>query len=137
MNSKTFLSLSLAITSLALSASPIFANPLRSNNPLRPALAQAPEAEAPISENWADFAEVKDGFMQGCIGTETLAEEAATTKQNYCQCAFEAYSNRYSPQQFLQINTLANRAEEDGPTLVNLMMAPELNSCAEKTGFEF
>ncbi len=159
MNSKILLSLSFAFTSVVLAANPLLANPLHSN--LRPVnsnasallrnqtlshsnnryLAQTPdtqatEAQAPISENWVDFPEIEAGFMEGCVGTETLAAGQATTKQSYCQCAFEAYSGRFSPQQFLQINALANRAEEDGPLLVNLMMAPELESCSATTGYQ-
>jgi hypothetical protein len=130
MNSKLFLSLGFTFASLGLFANPLFANPLDSNS-------QAELTEISNNEDWAGFPEIKDGFMQGCVGTESLAAEQATTKQNYCQCAFESYSGRFSPQEFLQINTLVSRIGEDGPLMVNLMMSPELGSCSDKTGYQF
>jgi hypothetical protein len=129
MNSKLFLSLGLTLASLALFANPLFANPLEPNSPDEP-------TQASNNEDWSGFPEIKDGFMQGCVGAEPLAAEQATTKQNYCQCAFESYSGRFSPQEFLQINTLVSRIEEDGLLMVSLMMRPELDSCSEKTGYQ-
>ena len=86
--------------------------------------------------DWSEANDIKVGFMQGCIGSESTDSDTVETKQNYCQCAFSEYSERYTPYQFLQINTLATRIGEDGPLLVNLMMGREMNNCAEKTGFE-
>lgn len=84
---------------------------------------------------WSEMAYLKDGFLQGCVGEEQLSGEQSTIKHNYCQCAFDAYSERYSPYQFLQINTLATQIGEDGISLVNLMMDLELKGCSESTGF--
>jgi hypothetical protein len=138
MNSKLFFSLGFTFASLALFANPLLANPLDSNS--QPEVAQASSQasdQASNNEDWSGFPEIKDGFMQGCVGADSLAAEQATTKQSYCQCAFESYSGRFSPQEFLQINTLVSRIGEDGPLMVNLMMSPELNGCSEKTGYQF
>jgi hypothetical protein len=98
-------------------------------------VAQATE-ETPEEQQWEDVPQIQEGFMKGCVGTETLDEAAATTKQNYCQCAFESYSGRYSPLQFQQIEAVASRLGEEGPLLVSVMMAPELDGCSTTTGFD-
>jgi hypothetical protein len=146
MNSRTFFSFSLACATLALFANPLLASPLERQRLLdtreernlaqtEDSAVENPVTEDPAAEQWADAEDIKSGFLEGCVGTEELAE-AAATKQAYCQCAFEAYSGRYSPLQFRQINALASRMEADGPVLVNLLMLPELNRCSAETGFQ-
>ena len=141
MNFKRFLSLGFVSASFLCLALPVKAQIAADM-----AVERNQEAvESPISEKqapsiemaeWSDSNDIKEGFIQGCMGNETLDADLAETKENYCQCAFDEYANRYTPYQFLQINTLANRIGEEGLLLVNLMMGREMNSCAEKTGFE-
>lgn len=142
MNSQKLLSLSAVVSSLIwlLTPSPLFANP-RLNGTLRQTQTPSPNtsvAQTPAEgDRWENFPQIQTGFMQGCLGSEELAEAQAETKRNYCECAFDAYSGRFSPQQFRQIDALATRIGEDGPLLVSVMMAPELGSCSEKTGYQF
>ena len=85
---------------------------------------------------WPDAASIKDSFLQGCIDEEPRAALERRTKRNFCQCAFSAYSGRFSPYQFMQVNALASQIGEDGILLVNLMMTHEMKVCSEETGFE-
>lgn len=85
---------------------------------------------------WPEAISLKEGFTQGCMGEEPTSLFERRTKRNFCECAFEAYSERYSPYQFMQINALATQIGEDGILLVNLMMGNNMNACAEETGFE-
>lgn len=94
-------------------------------------------AEDSVTE-WSDLPEIKSGFIQGCVGeVAQLTEQQAAIKENYCQCAFEAYSSRYTPQQVLQVNAISSQIGENGLALVNLIMAPDLNSCASLTAHQF
>jgi hypothetical protein len=74
--------------------------------------------------------------LQGCIDEEPSAVSERRTKRNFCQCAFSAYSGRFSPYQFMQVNALASQIGEDGILLVNMMMTHEMKACSEETGFE-
>ena len=85
---------------------------------------------------WSDATNIKDSFLQGCISEEPRAALERRTKRNFCQCAFSAYSGRFSPYQFVQVNALASQIGEDGILLVNLMMTHEMKVCSEETGFE-
>lgn len=73
--------------------------------------------------------------MQGCIGQQNLQPAQRKIKQSFCQCAFNAYKTRYTPQIFSQINALAVQVGQDGPRLVNLMMKPELERCSTQTNY--
>jgi len=95
------------------------------------------ETTVAVSESWSEVPEIKEGFLAACVGEGLLPTDQANTKRNYCECAFDVYAERYTPQHFLQINSLATKLGPEGPSLVNLMMAAELNICADTTGFEF
>jgi hypothetical protein len=90
---------------------------------------------AATSNDWKDFANIETGFMQGCMGKQALPAAQKKIKQDFCQCAFVSYKNRYSPQVFMQMNALAVKIGQDGPALVSVMMKPELDSCFERTGY--
>lgn len=80
--------------------------------------------------DWSQFANTEKEFMQGCMGQKKLSPVEKRIKQNFCQCAFNAYKTRYTPQIFTQINALALQTGENGPRLVNLMMKPEIDRCS-------
>ena len=89
----------------------------------------------PLSTNWADFPNLEKGFMDSCMGQTQLPASQRVTKSNFCQCAMNAYKNRYTPELFLKINALANQGGQPAILLTGLMMEPELNTCAVRTGF--
>jgi len=95
----------------------------------------APVTPAPTSNDWKDFPNITTGFMQGCMGTQTLPADQKKIRQNFCQCAFTNYKSRYSPQVFMQMNNLAVQIGQNGPLLVSLMMKPELDMCITRTGY--
>lgn len=140
MQFRSYLCLPAAVASVLLFAPAINAQTLLES--LRSTDATAEEIEPTLEEStvekWSDIPEIKSGFMQGCVGeVDQLTEQQAIVKENYCQCAFEAYSSRYTPQQVLQVNALSSEIGENGLVLVNLMMAPDLNSCADSTNYQF
>jgi hypothetical protein len=73
--------------------------------------------------------------MQGCVGQQNPQPNQSRIKQSFCQCAFNAYKSRYTPQLFSQINALALQVGQEGPRLVNLMMKPELDRCSAQTNY--
>ena len=123
-----------AITITGISLSSLVLSPLltlaqtRTNTP-------APANTAAISNDWKNFANIETGFMQGCMGTQVLPAAQKKIKQDFCQCAFASYKNRYTPQVFIQMNALAVKIGQDGPALVSVMMKPELDFCFAKTGY--
>ncbi len=101
-----------------------------------PSYSQTEEpASPPVSNDWKDYGNIEQGFMQGCIGKQLLPAAQRRIKQEFCQCAFLSYKNRYAPQTFMQMNALAVDIGEKGPALVNLMMRPEMDVCITRTGF--
>jgi hypothetical protein len=95
----------------------------------------APAPTAPLSNDWKDYGNIEQGFMQGCIGKQLLPAAQKKVRQEFCQCALLSYKNRYAPQSFMQMNALANELGDKGPALVNLMMRPEMDVCFTRTGF--
>ena len=100
-----------------------------------PSYSQPTEPEPPISNDWKDYGNIEQGFMQGCMGKQLLPAAQKKIKQEFCQCAFLSYKNRYAPQTFMQMNALAIDIGEKGPALVNLMMRPEMDVCITRTGY--
>lgn len=103
-----------------------------------PAIAQEIAQDNPnntLSDNWTDFPVVAAQFQEGCLGTETLTPEQTQAKENFCQCIWQEYQIRYTPTTFAKINTLVSQLGSDGLTLVNIMLEPELNSCARITDY--
>lgn len=90
---------------------------------------------APISNNWKDYSNIEAGFMQGCLGKQALLPAQKRVKQSFCQCAFTAYKTRYTPQTFMQINSLVVKIGQDGTSLLGLMMQPEVEACFTETGY--
>jgi hypothetical protein len=96
---------------------------------------KAPLTPAATSNNWKDFPDIGTGFMQGCIGEQVLPAAQKKIRQNFCQCAFTSYKNRYTPKVFMQMNSLAVQIGPNGPLLVSLMMKPEVDRCSVQTGY--
>ncbi|MEA5569029.1 hypothetical protein [Anabaena sp. UHCC 0399] len=94
-----------------------------------------PPTNPPAPTNWSQVPNTEKEFMQGCVGQQNLQPNQRRIKQNFCQCAFNAYKARYTPQLFSQINVLAVQVGQDGPRLVNLMMKPELDRCSAQTNY--
>lgn len=101
-----------------------------------PSGAQQPTASpANVPTNWSQATKTQGEFMQGCTGSQPLTAAQRRAKENFCRCAFGAYKARYTPQTFLQINSLALKLGAEGPRLVSLMMKPDLDRCSTQTGY--
>ena len=70
-----------------------------------------------------------DGFTKGCLRGETpgIADQGA-----YCGCLADAYTSRYNGFGLAKISNLSGPMGPKGAELVNLMMAPEMASCADQ-----
>jgi hypothetical protein len=126
------------LSAIRFSALPLF---LALLTPTGVALSQntnvAPKSQqSSPSSNWSKFSNISQKFMQGCMGSQSLLPSEKRIRQNYCQCALNAYQVRYTPELFSEINTYVVKIGKDAPVLVNLMMNPELNQCAIQTGYK-
>jgi hypothetical protein len=121
----------IAITAISVSSSIFITLSAQSQTP------DTAPSTPQISNDWKDFSSIEQGFMQGCVGKQSLPTAQSKIKKDFCQCAFLGYKNRYTPQVFIQMNSLAVKIGQDGPTLVSLMMKPELDTCSMRTGFKF
>jgi hypothetical protein len=70
-----------------------------------------------------------DGFNRGCVRGET---PGVFDQATYCTCLSEAYTSRYNGFALAQISNLSGPMGPKGAELVNLMMAPEMASCADQ-----
>ena len=68
-----------------------------------------------------------DGFNRGCVRGET---PGVVDQPAYCSCLSDAYTSRYNGFALAQISNLSGPMGPKGAELVNLMMAPEMASCA-------
>ena len=71
----------------------------------------------------------RDGFERGCNQGKT---EGVTNQKGYCTCMANSFQSRYSGQELSAISQAANVLGENGPTVINLMMAPEAKACIAK-----
>ena len=117
----------LSLSSLLLTSFPSQAQ----NRPSQPRNNTSPA----VANDWSQSPNTEKEFLQGCMGQQNLQPAQRRSKQNFCQCAFNAYKTRYTPQIFSQINALAVQVGQDGPRLVNLMMKPELDRCSAQTNY--
>ncbi|CAK27531.1 Uncharacterized secreted protein [Synechococcus sp. RCC307] len=70
-----------------------------------------------------------DGFNRGCVRGET---PGVLDQPAYCSCLAKAYTSRYNGFALAQISNLSGPMGPKGAELVNLMMAPEMASCADQ-----
>ena len=68
-----------------------------------------------------------EGFSKGCVRGET---PGVFDQPAYCSCLSDAYTSRYNGFALAQISNLSGPMGPKGAELVNLMMAPEMASCA-------
>ena len=70
-----------------------------------------------------------EGFSKGCVRGET---PGVVDQEAYCGCMADAYTSRYNGFALAQISNLSGPMGPKGAELVNLMMAPEMASCADQ-----
>ena len=70
-----------------------------------------------------------DGFNRGCVRGET---PGVLDQPAYCSCLAKAYTSRYNGFALAKISNLSGPMGPKGAELVNLMMAPEMASCADQ-----
>jgi len=93
-----------------------------------PSVAQAQEQDPAQLER--DLSEqFVEGFSKGCVRGET---PGVVDQDAYCGCLADAYTNRYNGFALAQISNLSGPMGPKGAELVNLMMAPEMASCADQ-----
>ena len=73
--------------------------------------------------------EFRDGFEQGCRQGKT---PNVNNQKGYCSCMANSYQARYSGVELRAISQFAGNLGEQGPAIVNLMMAPEARACNAK-----
>lgn len=73
--------------------------------------------------------EFRDGFEQGCRQGKT---PDVKNQRGYCTCMANSYQARYSGAELSAMSQLAGNLGEQGPAIVNLMMAPEARACNAK-----
>ena len=71
----------------------------------------------------------RDGFERGCNQGKT---EGVSNQKGYCTCMANSYQNRYVGLELSAISQAASTLGENGPLIINLMMAPEAKSCSAK-----
>ena len=73
--------------------------------------------------------EFRDGFEKGCRQGKT---PDVKNQRGYCTCMANSYQARYSGAELSAMSQLAGNLGEQGPAIVNLMMAPEARACNAK-----
>ena len=71
----------------------------------------------------------KEGFERGC---NQRPKSGVDDQRGYCRCMANAYGKRYSGQELAAISNSIAVLGDNGPTIINLMMAPETRACAAK-----
>ena len=70
-----------------------------------------------------------EGFNEGCMRGET---PGVSDQPAYCSCLADAFTSRYNGFDLAKISSLSGPMGAKGAELVNLMMAPEMTSCADQ-----
>ena len=73
--------------------------------------------------------EFRDGFEKCCRQGKT---PDVKNQRGYCTCMANSYQARYSGVELRAMSQLAGNLGEQGPAIVNLMMAPEARACNAK-----
>ena len=71
----------------------------------------------------------RDGFERGCNQGKT---RGVSNQRGYCTCMANSYQSRYSGKELSAISQAATAAGDNGPAIINLMMAPEAKACNAK-----
>ena len=88
----------------------------------------APTA-APAQTNSQLVKEFRNGFERGCNQGKT---EGVSNQKGYCTCMANSYQSRYTGLELSAISQAASTLGENGPPIINLMMAPEAKACNVK-----
>ena len=70
-----------------------------------------------------------EGFSKGCVRGET---PGVFDQDAYCSCLSDAYTGRYNGFALATISNLSGPLGPKGAELVNVMMSPEMASCADQ-----
>ena len=73
--------------------------------------------------------EFRDGFERGCNQGKT---QGVSNQRGYCTCMANSYQSRYSGKELSAISHAATAAGDNGPAIINLMIAPEAKACNAK-----
>lgn len=71
----------------------------------------------------------REGFLKGCLQGKT---PGVKNQGKYCTCMANSYQSRYDGRTLDAISQVAGRLGDQGPALVNLMVAPEAKVCQSK-----
>ena len=71
----------------------------------------------------------RNGFERGCNQGKT---QGVSNQRSYCTCMGNSYQSRYSGKELSAISQAATAAGDNGPAIINLMMAPEAKACNAK-----
>jgi hypothetical protein len=71
----------------------------------------------------------REGFLTGCLQGKT---PGVKNQGKYCTCMANSYQSRYDGRTLDAISQVAGRLGNQGPALVNLMVAPEAKVCQSK-----
>jgi hypothetical protein len=72
----------------------------------------------------------RDGFLKGCLQGKT---PGVKNQGKYCTCMANSYQSRYDGKTLAAISQVAGSLGNQGPALVNLMVAPEAKTCRAKS----
>lgn len=72
----------------------------------------------------------RDGFLKGCLQGKT---PGVKNQGKYCTCMANSYQSRYDGRTLAAISQVSGSLGNQGPVLVNLMVAPEAKACRAKS----
>ena len=71
----------------------------------------------------------RDGFERGCNQGKTAG---VSNQKGYCTCMANSFQSRYTGKELSAISQAATVLGSNGPSIINLMMAPEAKACNAK-----
>ena len=71
----------------------------------------------------------RDGFLKGCLQGK---RPGVKSQRKYCTCMANSYQSRYDGRTLAAITQVAGTLGDQGPALVNLMVAPEAKTCTAR-----
>ena len=82
-----------------------------------------------VTSNAALARQFRTGYEKGCLQAKT---NRVSNQKAFCGCMADSYESRYSGSELSQISQFAQKHGQSGSALVNLMMSPELKTCANQ-----
>ena len=71
----------------------------------------------------------KEGFERGCYQGK---KSGVKNQKGFCRCMANSYEKRYSGKELAAISNSIAVLGDQGPAVINLMMAPEARMCSAK-----